>query len=146
MEAALPLSLYGVGSLLGALRQSLLASLAVSLVIGDCFFGPLSSSGSPDNPFHTIVTAAEVSVLVILRQRARHVLAVQLVKHAQIIVGFGVVGFQRDGLLVLLFRLFELVHAGINHTEIHVRLSILGPIPDDFEKLPFRLAGFVLAA
>ena len=33
MEATLLLSLYGVG-LLGALRQSLLASLAVSLVIG----------------------------------------------------------------------------------------------------------------
>ena len=32
MEAALLLSLYGVG-LLGALRQSLLASLAVSLVV-----------------------------------------------------------------------------------------------------------------
>jgi len=33
MEAALRLSLYGVG-LLGALRQSLLASMAVSLVVG----------------------------------------------------------------------------------------------------------------
>jgi hypothetical protein len=32
MEAALRLSLYGVG-LLGALRQSLLASMAVSLVV-----------------------------------------------------------------------------------------------------------------
>ena len=33
MEAALRLSLYGAGFLLGALRQSLLASLAVSLVV-----------------------------------------------------------------------------------------------------------------
>src|SRR6185312_2366000 len=78
-----------------------------------------SPSGSANNPFHTVVTAAEISVFVILRQGTRHVLAVQLVKHAQIIVGFRIIGFQRDGLLILLFRLFELVHAGINHAEIH---------------------------
>ena len=56
MEAALRLSLYGVG-LLGALRQSLLASMAVSLVVGvlkKTSFSPAPRRVSSHPPTHRL--------------------------------------------------------------------------------------------
>lgn len=111
METALPLH----GPLLGTLRHAILAPLALSVLmcsvndyqstvpVTSTWSGPDHSplthvvdslqlpSRRSDDPFYAIVPAAQVPVLMILRKGARHVLAMKLVEHAQIIMSFCIV-------------------------------------------------------
>src|SRR6476646_5581423 len=69
----------------------------------------------PDDPLVSIVTPTEGKIFLILGQRFRQVFSMQLIENTQIVMGFSIVGLQRDGSLIGSLRLIKPIQLGIDH-------------------------------
>ena len=64
----------------------------------------------------SILRPTDGEIFLILGQRFRQVFPMQLIENTQIVMGFSIVGLQRDGSLVGSLRLIKPIQLGIDHT------------------------------